>query len=540
MSASREKNKRKEEPVETPGSGNYNSKKKKKKKGLSKGLKWTLGIICAVLVIAIVTFFAMLTGGFFVRNTTAAVADGHNLSPAMVDYFYKDAYASFSKQYSSYLSYILDTNTPLDEQVYDKTTGETWADYFMKQGLQNASQVYAIYDEATKNGYTLSADDQKTIDSTISSFQSYATASGASLNALLVSQFGTGCNEKTYRQYLEVTTVAQSYSTKIYNGFSYTADDLSKEYAANPNDYDGVDFRVFPVTSSLFASESSSSDSSSAASSSASSSAASSAAASSSSSAVDPEIAAKEKTMASDMADAAKGDEQKFIDLAYQNASSDTKDSYKDDAYTLKSDTSYSSCSSTYTQEMADWLFDSSRQAGDTTFIASSDGYNVAFYVGRENHDYKLVNVRHILISVSDTTDTTAMATAKAKAESILKEYEAGDKTEDAFAALAKKDSEDTGTASNGGLYENVVPGQTVTAFNDWCYDSSRQPGDTGVIESSYGYHVMYFVNADGKNYRDYLVENALRSNDFSSWNTKVTGKATYTENALYMRLTTK
>ena len=109
------------------------------------------------------------------------------------------------------------------------------------------------------------------------------------------------------------------------------------------------------------------------------------------------------------MAEAAKGDEQAFIDQAYQNASSDTKDSYKDDAYSLKSDIRYSSATSSYNQDLADWLFDSSRQNGDTTYIAGNDGYFVAFYVGRETHDYNLVNVRHILISVSDTTDTTAM-----------------------------------------------------------------------------------------------------------------------------------
>ena len=58
MSASREKNKRKElnasaEAPATPA-----------KKGMSKGLKWTIGIICLVLVIAIVTFFSMLTSGY--------------------------------------------------------------------------------------------------------------------------------------------------------------------------------------------------------------------------------------------------------------------------------------------------------------------------------------------------------------------------------------------------------------------------------------------------------------------------------------------
>lgn len=78
MSASREKNKRKEQIAsgETPAAP--------EKKGMSKGLKWTIGIICLVLVIAIVTFFSMLTSGYLARHATAATVGGHKLTPAMV------------------------------------------------------------------------------------------------------------------------------------------------------------------------------------------------------------------------------------------------------------------------------------------------------------------------------------------------------------------------------------------------------------------------------------------------------------------------
>ena len=33
-----------------------------------------------------------------------------------------------------------------------------------------------------------------------------------------------------------------------------------------------------------------------------------------------------------------------------------------------------------------------------------------------------------------------------------------------------------------------------VTEFNDWCFDESRQYGDTGLVRTTYGYHVMFFV----------------------------------------------
>ena len=35
-----------------------------------------------------------------------------------------------------------------------------------------------------------------------------------------------------------------------------------------------------------------------------------------------------------------------------------------------------------------------------------------------------------------------------------------------------------------------------VPTFNDWCFDESRQEGDTGIVKTDYGYHVMYFVGS--------------------------------------------
>ena len=78
MSASREKSKRKAEAASPAPAANQ-------KKGMSKGLKTVLGIVCAVLVIAVVVFFTMLTTGFFEQHTTAAVVSGHKISPATLN-----------------------------------------------------------------------------------------------------------------------------------------------------------------------------------------------------------------------------------------------------------------------------------------------------------------------------------------------------------------------------------------------------------------------------------------------------------------------
>ena len=115
---------------------------------------------------------------------------------------------------------------------------------------------------------------------------------------------------------------------------------------------------------------------------------------------------------------------------------------------------------------------------------------------------YPSVNVRHILVKAVAGEDGTfsdeAKAEAKAKAEEILAEFEAGEKTEESFAALAEQYSEDEGSNTNGGLYENVLEGQMVAEFNDFCFAEGRKAGDTGIVygeNGAYaGYHVMYFA----------------------------------------------
>lgn len=137
------------------------------------------------------------------------------------------------------------------------------------------------------------------------------------------------------------------------------------------------------------------------------------------------------------------------------------------------------------------------------------------------------VDVRHILILPEGATVETvtteefsdeAWAAGEQKAQEILDQWLSGDKTEDSFATLANENSADTGSNTNGGLYENVYPGQMVSAFNNWCFDENRKAGDTGIVETSYGYHVMYFVGQSDETYREYLIKNDLTSEDYTNW----------------------
>ena len=64
-----------------------------------------------------------------------------------------------------------------------------------------------------------------------------------------------------------------------------------------------------------------------------------------------------------------------------------------------------------------------------------------------------------------------------------------------------------------------------VDSFNDWCFHADRKPGDTDVIETEYGYHIMYFVETNDITYRDYMIKNELITEDTTKWHDELAEK---------------
>jgi peptidyl-prolyl cis-trans isomerase D len=103
-----------------------------------------------------------------------------------------------------------------------------------------------------------------------------------------------------------------------------------------------------------------------------------------------------------------------------------------------------------------------------------------------ENYTFpERVQVRHILIKTNGNSPQ-AVAAAKAKAEDLLNQLHHGAN----FADLAKKYSEDPGSASKGGELGWIVRGQTVKNFENTAF--SLKPGETsGLVQTEYGFHII-------------------------------------------------
>ncbi len=93
---------------------------------------------------------------------------------------------------------------------------------------------------------------------------------------------------------------------------------------------------------------------------------------------------------------------------------------------------------------------------------------------------------RHILITIGGAKDAAVEAAALAQAQQVLKEARAGGD----FAALAKKYSQDPGSARDGGDLGWALRGAYVTAFSDKLF--GMKVGEISEpVKTQFGYHII-------------------------------------------------
>ena len=467
-----------------------------------------------VLAVAISVNRSVEANGVHEKNTVAATIGSHELSNAELSYYYIDYVNNYVNTYGSYLSLFgLDTSKTLDQQVYSTEAGETWADFFISQAASTAQSTLSLADAAEAEGFTLSEEQQAQVDLLSSNLDSYAKLYGYSnADAFLKAQYGNGSSKTDYLAYYSRNLLASAYQTAHQDALSYTSEQIREADGQDPAKYSSYSYAQYHVPTSKFLTGGTTDENGT------------------------TTYTAAERDAAVVAAKAAIAPLLKAADLDELNAAIGemTINEGTEASATVYTNQARSAIN-TY---LADWITDEARQEGDITSIEvpttvtdengedleTVSAYYVVMYTGKNDNETDLINVRHILVGFSgdqneDGTYTDeAKEAARTSAEEILAEWKSGDATEDSFAELANSKSTDTGSNTNGGLYENVYPGQMVAAFNDWCFDADRKAGDTGIVETSYGYHVMYFVGATGETYRDYQIVNDLRTADMNTW----------------------
>ena len=470
-----------------------------------------------VVVLALMLCFAVVTAvtktiegkGLREKNTVALTVNDHEISNAELNYYFIDSVNNFYNNYGAYASLFgLDLTKPLNEQYIDEESGLTWADDFLTAAIENAKAVYAMNDAANAAGFTLSDDAKAEIDAAMSEAEIYALYyyGYGSLEDYLKAMFGQGATVESYRNFCEMTYIANEYQYYYADTLVYEDADIREAEAEQYDAYSSYSYNSYYMAVSKFTDE------------------------------AEAEAAAKALAVE-------ENNTVEALDAAIAALPVNAETTAASTAY---DDVLHSNVSATY----AEWVTDASRKAGDITYIAytstSTDengketttvnGYYVVLFNGSTDNNFGMSNVRHILVAFEGGTydSTTGLTTysdeekltAKMEAENIYNEWKNGKANEASFTVLANEKSDD-GDGTTGGLYENINPASNyVTNFLNWALEA-HEVGDTGIIESEYGYHIMFYVGLSEQTYRDFMIESDLRNADLNSWYTALLEAAT-------------
>ena len=250
MSASSKKMLRKEQNAAA-----MTEKQLQEQKEAKKLRRYTAAFAFAIVaMILVVVFSRVSSSGIIPRSTTALTVGGTKVSAAELNHYYIDSVNNFLNSYGDYVSMFgLDTTKALDDQFYNEAEEQTWSDYFLETATASAQNMYAIYNEAKANGFTMSDESKASIDATVENMALYATMYGfSSPDAYIAAMYGEGCNEKTFRQYAEVQMTAQEYTAAKSEELTYDDAALRAEDEKNPAAYSAFTYNSYYLANSTF------------------------------------------------------------------------------------------------------------------------------------------------------------------------------------------------------------------------------------------------------------------------------------------------
>ena len=125
--------------------------------------------------------------------------------------------------------------------------------------------------------------------------------------------------------------------------------------------------------------------------------------------------------------------------------------------------------------------------------------------------DLNLYNTRHILIKVDSDATAEQKAEAKEKAEGLLKQIKNGKD----FATLAKDNSEDSGTAQDGGAFKMVNNSTVDEAYRKAVLSLKAGKVYSTVVESDFGYFIIKLESVEKNGRLTYDEQVEVYINDY-------------------------
>lgn len=460
-----------------------------------------IGIVAAIAAAALLVW----DNGVIQTHLTAYTVGNRNYSILDLNYYYYSSYST----YVSYASlYGLDTSVPLDEQ--EVSDGYTWDQMLKDSAVEMLTDVSVLYQEAMAEGYELSEDGQEQVAIAINNISSYASLYGVSESYYLESNYGRFMTMTALERILTEYQTAQEFAEYKGTSFEVSDEEIEEFYSENSSDLDTIDYACYLVSYDRTETDDDGNT-----------------------------VDLDEETVEANRAEAEEraqeildalvaGDEELAASLAEEYDATD---------YSNASGISYSG--------YADWMADSSHQAGSYGLVenmSSTDedlvlGYFAIYVNDRYLDDYTGVDVRYIrTTATADDDGNYDMDALTEEIDTIIETFEEGDMTAESFGDLADDYSYDASTYP-GGLRENV----SKEAFNDeitaWLFDDSRQEGDyqSFVDEDNHACYLFYFIGHEDTSYWRTVCISNVQEEKYSEWLDEVTLNYP-TQNGIAMR----
>lgn len=509
-----------------------------------------LAIVAVLVVIAVLCglfFLFRINNGYFEKTKVAAKVNGEDITAAELNFYAGTQLFSMMRMQAFTPSgqRILARPMPaFNQKIKGEYNEKSVRNIILDQLKEDLPKLKFMQAQAKADGLELNEQQKQGIDNYIAQIKASAAQYQMMPNELLTAIFGKGSDEAQVRRYIGDLFLSQLYEQTKVKDSKVSEEELKAAYEENKDEFESVSYRMFVLNQASAEPEKEPAETTETAdvkttaedkntagtektpaesSTEAETEKADETAESSEKvtkptdkvevdeenrsikieKAYDPEAQAKaikdredldKKT--SDILANIK-DEASFNEAIKPYLSDAEKEVYKDDKATLVSN----AYKSALQPELAAWLFDPARKEGDKTAITSSGKATILYFINRKLDETPTYTTRHILIRVGmedgKSIQDSDREEAKTKAENILKEYRDGEQTEEAFAALAQKYSDDGGSKLNGGLYENTPRGQFVKSYEQWALDPARKAGDVDLVyeeNAKYsGYHIIYF-----------------------------------------------
>lgn len=474
--------------------------KSKSPKGLSSKAKNRLygavAILIALSLLSMIVVSLVRDSGVALKSADAITVGTQTVKASELEFYHYATVNNYRMQAQQFYEmygldiYGINFNISLFKQVQNETTGETWGEAIRNRAVEQLYQNLLLEQAARAEGFTLSDEMKADVDERIANMEKYAAENNMTFAALLRANFGKTATPVTYRKFVERETLVAAFVTHKTEGFAIDQAALDARYSEDPSDFDAVTFYSFDIT--VKAPEN----------------------AEDKDAALKEEVAKKKEELAKKVNGLSKAD---FLALAKElTATTDSEGKAvegKSEEDLLASNVQ----SANVPSSAKEWMFDDKRSSGDIEVVEGTSAVSVYYFLDKNVGDYASRDVRHILLSFATENNEEKEAELKTQIEEIYNTWKNGAKTEESFAALATEKSNDTGSVETGGLYEQVAMGEMVPEFNDWLFDNARKPGDTEIVRTDIGFHLMYYVG-EGEPVRHVKVEQTLRSELYDAY----------------------